>query len=154
MFVLYLINFLLAVSSSMAMSLAPLFMTSSLGFSRLTIGLLEGGYELSADCMKLFVGRRIDRLRKKKSWIVLGILLSCLSKPFLLLGMTSSFLALSLSRVLERISNGSIAAARDKFIAENSLPNERGKAYGKIMLSKTMGCFLGPLLLDSVVTRY
>jgi sugar phosphate permease len=94
MFVLYLINFLLAVSSSMAMSLAPLFMTSSLGFSRLTIGLLEGGYELSADCMKLFVGRRIDRLRKKKSWIVLGILLSCLSKPFLLLGMTSSFLAL------------------------------------------------------------
>ena len=53
MFVLYLINFLLAVSSSMAMSLAPLFMTSALGFSRLTIGLLEGGYELSADCMKV-----------------------------------------------------------------------------------------------------
>ena len=147
MFVLYLINFLLAVSSSMAMSLAPLFMTSALGFSRLTIGLLEGGYELSADCMKLFVGRRIDRLRKKKGWIVLGILLSCLSKPFLLLGMTSSFLALSFSRMLERISNGSIAVERDKFVAENSLPNERGKAYGKIMLSKTMGCFLGPLLL-------
>ena len=147
MFVLYLINFLLAVSSSMAMSLAPLFMTSSLGFSRLTIGLLEGGYELSADCMKLFAGRHIDLFKKKKCWIVLGILLSCLSKPFLLLGMTSSFFGLCCSRVLERVGNGSTAAARDLFIAQGCAPNERGKAYGKIMISKTMGCFLGPLLL-------
>jgi MFS family permease len=144
---IYLINFFLAVSSSMAMSLAPLFMTQTLGLSRVVIGLLEGCYELSADVMKLVSGRWIDRTHKKKRWITLGIMFSCLSKPFLLLGMAPSFVALCFSRLLERVSNGSVASARDILIAVQSPDNARGKAYGKIMMSKTLGCFIGPFLL-------
>lgn len=147
MFILYLINFLLAVSSSMAMSLAPLFMTQTMGLSRLTFGVLEGFYELSADFMKLLSGRLIDRTHKKKGWIALGIVFSCLSKPFLMFGMTPSFISLCLSRLLERMSNGSVASARDILIAVQSPEDARGKAYGKIMISKTLGCFIGPFLL-------
>jgi Na+/melibiose symporter-like transporter len=58
-------------SSELVHSLVPVFMTSVLGASMVTIGLIEGVAEATASITKVFSGALSDYLGKRK-WIVVA----------------------------------------------------------------------------------
>jgi hypothetical protein len=146
MTLLYLINFFLGVSTSIALSLSPLLITETLGLSLFAMGIIDGICELAADCTKSMAGLLISKFGKKNSWISIGVVFSILSKQFLLIG--STLIPVFFSRLFERVSNGAIAVPRDVFTAELSPIEQRGKFYGKVTVSKTLGCFIGPVILS------
>ena len=51
---LYIINFLLAVSTTIGMTIIPLLATQNLGLSLVFLGLIEGGSELLSNGLKFY----------------------------------------------------------------------------------------------------
>ena len=81
--VLGFVSLLMDVSSELIHSLLPVFMTTVLGVSALTIGLIEGVAEATALIVKVFSGVLSDWCGKRKPLAILGYALSSISKPLL-----------------------------------------------------------------------
>ena len=69
------------ISSELIHSLLPVFMTTVLGASMVTIGILEGVSEATAAITKVFSGALSDYLGKRKFLLVLGYALAAFTKP-------------------------------------------------------------------------
>lgn len=146
---LTLANLLVAVATTMAFSISPFFITTVLGLSMFSMGAMEGFTEALSQVCKLSSGISSDYFRKKKPTLLLGVFLAALSKPFFILANGS--LAVIISKVLERVSNGVIATPRDAYVADICSPSKRGAAYGVMMTGKTIGCVIGPLLVSGLI---
>ncbi|MBN9343568.1 MAG: hypothetical protein BGO76_05035 [Caedibacter sp. 38-128] len=142
-------NLLVAVATAMAFSISPFFITTVLGLSTFSMGAIEGFAEALSQVSKLSSGISSDYFRKKKPTLMFGVFLAALSKPFFILANGS--LAVIISKVLERISNGVIATPRDAYVADICTSSKRGAAYGVMMTGKTIGCVIGPLLVSSLI---
>jgi hypothetical protein len=79
--VLGLVSMFMDTSSELVQSLLPVFMTTVLGASMMTIGMLEGLAEATASVTKVFSGAISDYLGKRKFPVVLGYGLSAFTKP-------------------------------------------------------------------------
>lgn len=139
-------NMLIAISTTMAFSISPFYLTSVLGISLLGMGLMEGFTEGLSQISKLFSGISSDVSRKKKPTLLFGFLLATLSKPFFILA--TGVGAIMTSKILERVSNGIIATPRDAYVADISSKDNRGSAFGIMMTGKTVGCIIGPFLVS------
>jgi nitrate/nitrite transporter NarK len=71
------------VSSEMVYPLIPLFLSSTLGVSKSTVGLIEGLAEATASILKLWSGAVSDRFGKNKLLMGLGYGISTASRPVL-----------------------------------------------------------------------
>lgn len=148
MFLIFLINFLLAISTTIGMTIIPFLITDSLGLSLLFLGILEGTTEFLSNVFRLINGVLFDKIKNKRKIFFLSTGLAFVSKILLLL--PTPWLVLC-SKILERISNGAFASPRDAFIAERS--KRKGLALSFLSVSKTAGCILGPLIV-SVLTIF
>ena len=68
-------------SSELVHSLLPVYMTTILGASMVTIGFIEGIAEATAAITKVFSGVLSDYLGKRKFLVVLGYALGAVTKP-------------------------------------------------------------------------
>ena len=75
------VSLFMDMSSELVHSLLPVFMTTVLGASMITIGLIEGVAEAAAAAAKVFSGAISDRIRQRKALVVIGYGLSALTKP-------------------------------------------------------------------------
>ena len=132
------------VSSELVHSLLPVFMTTVLGASLLTVGVVEGVAEAAAMIIKVFSGAISDYFGKRKLLALLGYSLGAASKPFfpLAVSMTWVFGA----RLVDRIGKGIRGAPRDALVADISPDGVRGAAYGLRQALDSVGAFIGPLL--------
>jgi len=131
-------------SSELVHSILPIFMTSVLGASMMTIGVVEGIAEATAAIMKMFSGAISDYFRKRKSLVVVGYALSAATKPFFPLATTIWWVAGA--RFVDRMGKGIRGAPRDALVADITPPLLRGAAYGLRQALDTVGAFIGPLL--------
>jgi MFS family permease len=131
-------------SSELVHSLVPVFMTSVLGASMVTVGLVEGVAEATASITKVFSGAASDYLRKRKWIVVSGYGLSALAK--VLFPLASSVTWVFVGRFADRIGKGIRGAPRDALIADITPPELRGAAYGLRQALDSVGAFVGPLL--------
>jgi len=131
------------ISSEMIYPLIPIFLSSVLGVSTSFIGLLEGIAESSASLLKGVSGWFSDKIKKRKPIIFLGYGLSTISKPFLYLA-TAGWHVLVV-RFMDRVGKGIRTSPRDALVADSSLPQERGVAFGIQRAMDNLGAFLGPL---------
>ena len=69
------------ISSEMIHGLLPVFLTTVLGASTETVGLIEGVGEATDATGKLFSGWLSDRIGKRKLLVVIGYGLAAVSKP-------------------------------------------------------------------------
>ena len=131
-------------SSELVHSLLPVFMTTILGASMVTIGVLEGIAEATAAITKVFSGALSDHFRRRKVLVVLGYGLGAVTKPVfpLATSMTWVFAA----RFVDRVGKGLRGAPRDALIADIAPPESRGAAYGLRQALDSVGAFVGPLL--------
>ena len=132
------------VSSELVHSLLPVLMTSVLGASMLSIGLIEGFAEGIAAITKVFSGALSDYFRRRKFLAVLGYGLAALTKP--VFPLASSLGWVFAARFTDRIGKGIRGAPRDALVADIAPPELRGAAYGLRQSLDSVGAFLGPLL--------
>ena len=132
------------ISSELVHSLLPVFMTTVLGASMVTIGVIEGIAEATAAITKVFSGVVSDYFGKRKFLVVLGYGLSAITKPVFPLATTIWWVFGA--RFVDRIGKGIRGAPRDALVADIVPQQQRGAAYGLRQALDSVGALLGPLL--------
>jgi MFS family permease len=139
-----LVSLCMDTSSELIHSLLPMFLVTVLGASVVSVGLIEGIAEATAQILKVFSGALSDYLGRRKLLTVIGYGVAALTKPlFPLAGSTALVFT---ARVVDRIGKGIRGAPRDALIADISPPEIRGASFGLRQSLDTVGAFLGPLL--------
>jgi MFS family permease len=139
-----LVSLLMDTSSELVHSLLPVFMSTVLGASMLTIGFVEGIAEATASAARVLSGAFSDHLRKRKPLVVLGYGLSAVTKPLFPLASTIGWVFGA--RFADRVGKGIRGAPRDALLADIVPAAGRGAAYGLRQALDSVGAFLGPLL--------
>lgn len=145
-----LVSLFMDLSSEMIHSLLPVFMVTVLGASALSVGLIEGVAEATASIAKVFSGVLSDWIGRRKPLVLLGYGLAALTKP--LFPLASGIGAVLTARFVDRIGKGIRGAPRDALIADITLPEIRGAAYGLRQSMDTVGAFAGPLLAVALMS--
>lgn len=138
------VSMFMDISSELVHSLLPVFMTTVLGASMVTIGIVEGAAEGAAAFAKVFSGTLSDHFRKRKLIAGIGYAFSALTKPIFPLATTIGWVFGA--RFLDRIGKGIRGAPRDALVAAIAPPQLRGAAYGLRQALDSVGAFIGPLL--------
>lgn len=138
---LYIVNLLLAISTTVGMSLIPILTVKFMGLPVLAFAVIEATGELVSGVLRLLSGFLFDKVRNKKILFMSAGVLSFLSK-FILLCPTS--LTLVVSKLLERLSNGVFAAPRDAFAGVGG--EVKSSALGKLSAYKAVGCTIGSII--------
>lgn len=138
------VSLLTDISTDMIYSVLPLFLVSTLGASLVTVGLIEGVAEATASVTKIFSGALSDYLGQRKGLAVLGYGLSTLLKPLFVLATSPSWVLVA--RFGDRLGKGIRVAPRDALVADVTLPQVRGAAYGLRQSLDTIGALTGPLI--------
>jgi len=141
--VLGIVSMLMDTSSEMILSLLPVYLTSVLGVSALTIGVIEGIAEATASMSKIFSGIVSDVIRKRKILAVIGYGLAAITKPVFPLAQSIEWIVGA--RFVDRVGKGIRGAPRDALVGDLTPPETRGAAFGLRQALDTMGAFLGPL---------
>ncbi len=131
-------------SSELIHSLMPVFLSTVLGASMATIGVIEGVAEATAAITKVFSGAFSDRLRNRKLPTVLGYGLAALTKP--IFPLANSIGLVFTARFVDRIGKGIRGAPRDALVADITPPALLGAAFGLRQALDSVGAFLGPVL--------
>jgi MFS family permease len=138
------VSLLMDTSSELVHSLLPVLMSTTLGASMTTIGLIEGVAEATAAITKVFSGAISDWIGKRKSLAILGYGLAALTKPVFPLANTIGWVFAA--RFTDRIGKGIRGAPRDALVADVTPAALRGAAYGLRQSLDSVGAFIGPLL--------
>ncbi|EPD66789.1 MFS transporter [Streptomyces sp. HGB0020] len=131
------------ISSEMVTAVLPLYLVTTLGFSPLGFGTLDGVYNGVSALVQLTGGHLADRIRNHKLLAGLGYGLSALCKPLLLLA--SSIGTLGAVLAVDRTGKGLRTAPRDAMISLSTPAGKQGRAFGVHRAMDTTGAMLGPL---------
>jgi len=146
------VSLLMDVSSELIHSLLPVFLTTVIGASTVTVGLIDGVAEATAAVAKVFSGALSDRIGKRKLLVGIGYGLAAVTKPvFPLAGTAWQVLA---ARFVDRIGKGIRDAPRDALIADVTPQAVRGAGYGIRQALDTVGGFAGPLSAVALMALY
>jgi MFS family permease len=138
------VSMFMDTSSELVHSLLPMFMTTTLGASMVTIGIIEGFAEAAAAITKVFSGVISDYFQKRKILAVVGYGLAAITKPIFPLATSIGWVFGA--RFVDRIGKGIRGAPRDALVAEIAPAQLRGAAYGLRQALDSVGAFVGPLL--------
>jgi MFS family permease len=125
-------------------ALLPLYLVTVMGASALTVGVIEGVAEATAQIVKIFSGALSDRLGKRKMLTAIGYGLAAFTKPVFPLAPSVGWLFAA--RFVDRIGKGIRGAPRDALIADITPARLRGASFGLRQSLDTIGAFLGPLV--------
>ena len=132
--------------------LLPLFLTDTLGASKIFVGLVEGIAESVSSLLKLPAGWYSDRLTKRKGVVILGYSIASIIRPCLALATAASqVLAL---RFIDRLGKGLRSAPRDAMIADAAPIESRGMAFGFHRAMDHTGAIVGALVAAWLVSIY
>jgi len=133
------VTFLIAVSYEMVFTVLPFFLVNTLGVSMIIIGLIEGGYDLITNFVKIFAGYWSDFLSKRKM-LITGILFSIASRGYFILGKKWDDILLAVS--LEAASEGIQVPVSDTILSSEKKKN-LGKIFGINRAVESIGYFTG-----------
>lgn len=146
------VSMFMDTSSELIHSLLPVFMSSVLGASMVTIGLIEGISEAAAAFIKVFSGAISDYLGRRKLLAVIGYGLAALTKPVFPLAASINWVFAA--RFVDRIGKGIRGAPRDALVSDLAPAQLRGAAYGLRQSLDSVGAFLGPLIALSFMFAF
>jgi len=143
-FLLGLVSLCTDASSEMIYPLVPLFLVQTLKAPVAIIGVIEGLAEATASVFKGVSGWVSDRVGRRKGLVVSGYGLAAFAKP--LLALAAAWPLVLTARVLDRFGKGLRTAPRDALLADSSLAEQRGRAFGFHRSADQIGAVAGPLL--------
>src|SRR3989442_3116381 len=124
--------------------LLPAFVTGVLGGGPQALGALDGADEFAAACVKLGAGRLADRVPLRGPMIVLGYFIAVVVRP--VIAVTGAAWQVIGLRVVDRLGKGLRTPPRDAVIADVTLAELRGRAFGLQRGMDHAGAVLGPVL--------
>ncbi len=142
-FILGMISFFTDFASEMLYPVAPVFLTSVLGASMVTVGAIEGAAEVIANILKGYFGALSDKLQKRALFVKIGYTLSAIVKP--LPGFFPNVGVVATSRALDRVGKGIRTSPRDALLAAEATDADRGAIFGFHRSMDTFGAVAGPL---------
>ena len=149
--VLGLVSFCNDLASEMVTPLIPLLLATSLGAGPVALGLIEGLAEAVSSLLRLWSGRRSDWLGGRRKWLTFsGYLLSNLVRP--LFGLVGAWPQLVALRATDRVGKGLRSAPRDALVADATVPELRGLAFGFHRAMDNGGAVAGSLLAAAILT--
>jgi len=131
-------------ASEMIYPLLPVFLTSVLGATPVTIGVIEGAADGLASILKYFAGSISDKLPRRKPLVVIGYGLAAASRA--LISVAGRWPTVLTARLIDRTGKGIRSAPRDAIIADVTPPADRGRAFGFQRALDHTGAVAGPLL--------
>ncbi len=140
------------ISSEMVYPILPVYLVTRLGASPAILGLIEGIAESLASLSKVFSGYFSDKVKSRKPFTIFGYVSSLVGKFFLYL--SASWGAVLFARVIDRFGKGVRTAPRDALIADSTLRNTKGAAFGLHRAMDTLGASLGVLLAYLLIVNY
>jgi MFS family permease len=147
-----LVSLFMDMSSEFIHAVLPIYLTTTLGLSVFTVGMVEGIAEATASIMKVFSGVISDRFRKRKALVLAGYGLAALTKP--IFPLANSATEVVLARFIDRIGKGIRGAPRDALMADVTPTALLNMAYGLRQSLDTVGAFAGPLLAMLMLYSY
>jgi len=143
-----LVSLLTDVASEMLYPIMPMFLTS-IGFTVVGIGILEGFVEAFAGISKGYFGHYSDRIGRRVPFIRAGYGLSALAKP--LMAVFTFAPGIFLLRTIERLGKGIRTSARDAYLSDLTTPEHKGKVFGFHRSMDTLGAAIGPFIALAVL---
>jgi MFS family permease len=140
------------VASEAIYPLLPFFLTTVLGATAVSLGLIEGAADAISSVLKIISGRLADRWRRRKPIVIFGYSLSGTARPFISIA-TSWWFVFAL-RFIDRIGKGIRGAPRDAMLADFAERTNRGKVYGFHRAMDHSGAVIGPLLATAFLLAY
>lgn len=137
---IYVINFLLALSTTVGMSILPLLVVDNMGLSLMIYGLIEGSCEFLSSFIKLYSGKISDKIKNKKILFIATTIFAFISKVLLFFPVGTAVFA---SKITERIANGLFSTPRDVYVLDGV--SKKGMSLAIINCSKTLGCVIAPI---------
>lgn len=146
-----LVSLLTDVSSELIFSVFAIFFTTLAGASSALLGLVEGLADLSASSLDYAAGWLSDETGRRKSIALAGYGFSTLAKALPLI--SSSIIALSVFRVLERMGKSVRGPPRDAWLAAIAEKDVRGYSFGVHKALDKGGAIAGPLIGYALLLR-
>jgi MFS family permease len=143
------VSFFTDASSEMIYPLLPIFLTTTLGASPASLGIIEGAAETTAALLKLLSGWWSDRVRRRKPLIAIGYGIASVARP--LIAITQTATQVLAIRLVDRVGKGIRGAPRDALIADSVDRSIRGKAFGIQRAADHAGAVVGPLIAFAVL---
>jgi MFS family permease len=131
-------------ASDMIWPLLPVLLADTMHQSAAWAGVIEGVADAVAAAVKYAVGRRSDRIGRRKPYIVGGYAVSSIVRP--LLALASLPVHALLIRVVDRVGKGVRTAPRDALLAQEAPPEGRATVFGFHRAMDNLGALIGPLL--------
>jgi MFS family permease len=131
-------------ASEMIYPLLPVFLTTVLGATPVTVGVIEGAADGLASILKYFAGSISDKLPRRKPLVVIGYGLAAASRA--LIAVAGRWPAVLTARLIDRTGKGIRSAPRDAIIADVTPAEDRGRAFGFQRALDHTGAVVGPLL--------
>ena len=130
------------ISSEMLIPIMPIYL-SSIGFTALWIGILEGVAEAVVGLSKGYFGKLSDERGKRLPFIQAGYFISAIAKSMLALFAQPGWVLLSRSG--DKLGKGIRTSARDALLSDECSKENKGKVFGFHRGMDTIGAALGPL---------
>ncbi|HZA96935.1 MAG TPA: MFS transporter, partial [Burkholderiaceae bacterium] len=140
------------VASEAIYPLLPFFLTTVLGATAVSLGLIEGAADAISSILKIISGTLSDRWRRRKPIVIFGYSLSGTARPFISIA-TSWWFVFAL-RFIDRIGKGIRGAPRDAMLADFAELTNRGKVYGFHRAMDHSGAVIGPLLATAFLLGF
>jgi MFS family permease len=142
-YVVSLVSFFQDTASELLYPVLPFFVTGVLGAPPAVLGLIEGLADGTASAMKALSGRLAD-LRHRRPLVAVGYSTSAFGK--FLLAIAGAWPMVLAARVTDRVGKGLRGPPRDAIIADDTTPQNRGRAFGFHRAADTAGAVVGPLI--------
>jgi MFS family permease len=140
------------VASESIYPLLPFFLTSVLGATAVSLGVIEGAAEAVSSVLKVMSGRLSDLWQRRKLIVVFGYSLSALARPFI--SMASGWVFVFVLRFIDRVGKGIRSAPRDALLADLADSTNRGRVFGFHKAMDHTGAVLGPLLATGFLIAF
>ena len=140
------------VASEAIYPLLPFFLTTVLGATAVSLGVIEGAAEAVSSVLKVVSGTLSDRWRRRKPIVIFGYSLSGSARPFI--SIANGWWMVFVLRFIDRVGKGIRGAPRDAMLADFADRSNRGKVYGFHRAMDHTGAVLGPLLATAFLIAF
>jgi len=129
------------IASEMIFPLLPQFLITVLGGNRFYLGIIEGVADSIASLLKLWSGAWSDRTGRRRGFVIFGYAIAAVARP--LIGIVFAPWQLLLTRTGDRIGKGIRSSPRDAMIADSTVVEMRGRAFGFHRAMDHLGAAIG-----------
>jgi MFS family permease len=109
--------------------LLPFFLTSVLGATALSLGIIEGVAEAVSSVLKIVSGRLSDRWRRRRPIVISGYALSSVARP--LISIANGWIGVFTLRFIDRVGKGIRSAPRDALLISSLIGGSASDRRGR-----------------------